>query len=201
MFQHTHNNLQNSSGRGWRVPVASLSHRPSLFIQLNVVMKKENKKDFPQMIWVLSVASNGCSGTSRPDKSHKHLSEVLCCRHSNDEMGRQTISLWCYPCSLKSLMEHISSWNVTVLLHILQESVSAEIITHSSWNMCKLFLAVALRGYGPQSLPSVQFLRCAVQHKSDQNWPRGSWQWALLTGKHWNTLVGSQYIRLLLAAL
>lgn len=68
------------------------------------------------------------------------------------------------------------------LLHLLQESVSAEILTHSSRNLCKLILAVALRGYSPQSLTSVQFSMCAVQHisnKSDQSWLDGSEQWTL----------------------
>lgn len=65
----------------------------------------------------------------------------------------------------------------SLLLHVLQESVSAKILTHSSWNLCKLILAVALRGYSPQSLTSVQFSTCAVQHisnKSDQSWLAGS---------------------------
>lgn len=65
----------------------------------------------------------------------------------------------------------------SLLLHVLQESVSAKILTHSSWNLCKLILAAALRGYSPQSLTSVQFSTCAVQNisnKSDQNWLEGS---------------------------
>lgn len=46
MFQPTHSNLQSYKlvGGGWWVPVASLSHSPSLFIQLAVVMKEKKKK-------------------------------------------------------------------------------------------------------------------------------------------------------------
>lgn len=65
----------------------------------------------------------------------------------------------------------------SLLLHVLQESVSAKILTHSSWNLCKLILAAAPRGYSPQSLTCVQFSMCAAQHssdKSDQDWLDGS---------------------------
>lgn len=55
----------------------------------------------------------------------------------------------------------------SLLLHVVQESVSAKFLTHSSWNLCKPILAVALRGYSPQSLTSVQFSTCAAQHISN----------------------------------
>lgn len=133
-----------------------------------------------------------CSGTSRPGQPNKHQSRVLRrrCTDTPDEMGTQTMALCCCPRSLKSLMEYISSWNVTVLLHVLQKSVSAEILTHSSWNVCKPLLAAARRGYGPQPLTSVQFSGCVVQHttrKSNQNWPCGSQHWAIQQGFCQNT--------------
>lgn len=92
----------------------------------------------------------------------------------------------------------------SLLLHLLQESVSAEIPTHSSCNLCKLILAVALRGYSPQSLTSVQFSMCAVQHisnKSDQSWmDLSSEHYNRGSSEHWNAPVRCGTFRPWLAA-
>lgn len=124
MFQPTHSNLQRSYklvGGGWWVPVASLTHSPSLFIQLAVVMKekKKRKKNFHNWsLWTLSVASNGLQEQADQASPISICVFFLCHRRTDkpDEMGTQTISSWCCPCSLKSLMEYISSWNATVSL-------------------------------------------------------------------------------------
>lgn len=97
--------------------------------------------------------------------------------NESGEMGAHTTASRCCPCSLKSDGTYSLLKCNSLLLHVLQESVSAKILTHSSWNPCKLLLAAALRGSSPQSLTSVQFSTCAVQHisnESDQNWLDGA---------------------------
>lgn len=65
-------------GGGWGVPVASLSHSPSLFIHLAVVIrekKKQTKKRFStsDLSELRPLPAMDSSGTSRPGKSHKLL--------------------------------------------------------------------------------------------------------------------------------
>lgn len=102
IFQITHNNLQSSYklvGGGWWVPVASLSHSPSLFIQLAVVMKekkRKNKKKIPQVIFLSCVRCQQRTPQEQADQASPISICVffLCHRRTNkpDEMGIQTIS-------------------------------------------------------------------------------------------------------------
>ena len=183
MFQPTHNSPQRSYklvGGGWRVPVASLCHSPSLFIQLAVVTKERKTFSASDLSELCPLPATDSLGTSRPGESHKHLCLLPMPETSHQAGWDENTDHFCM--MLPILPEVFDGINFflkcnSLLLHVLQESVSAELLTHSSWNMCKLILAAALRGYSPPSSTAVRFSRRAVQHtsnKSGRNWLCGS---------------------------
>lgn len=140
--------------------------------------KKQNKKpqDFPQVIFLSSVHCQQWTRQEQADQASPISFCLLPMPQTYERVRWDGNTHHCF--TMLPMLPEVSDGTYSflkrnsLLLHVLQESVSAKILTHSSWNLCKLLLAAALRGYSPQSLTSVQFSTCAVQHisnKSDQN--------------------------------